>query len=181
MYRYSIQVCFVLDLNDLRTRNSTAISATRFARTGVTSAAAPVLSCRWWHLTYSRSRKPNQLFVTTCGLYVCDTFNHSLVTPFASYLGLRIHLWLLSPASFLRLRHKYLSTLVLPCACSIVCFGRPSSDLEVIASAFLGTSFMIIAGNEIYNIAEIPNENHLVVQYTQNFAYQSFTILWTMA
>jgi len=40
---------------------------------------------------------------------------------------------------------------------------------------------MIIAGNEIYNIAEIPNENHLVVQYAQNFAYQSFTILWTMA
>lgn len=77
---------------DLDTHSSIAKSATRFARTGVTSAAASVLSCRWRHLSYSRFRIPNQLIVTTCGLHVSDTFNHSLVIPFASYLGLRINL-----------------------------------------------------------------------------------------
>ena len=77
---------------DLDTHSSTAKSATRFARTGVPSAAASVLSCRWRHLSYSRFRIPNQLIVTTCGLHVYDTFNHSLVIPFASYLGLRINL-----------------------------------------------------------------------------------------
>ena len=66
---------------------------------------------------------PNQLIVTTCGLHVCDTFNHSLVTPLASNLRLRINLRLLSPASSLRLRHKLFTTLVLPCACSIFASG----------------------------------------------------------
>ena len=66
---------------------------------------------------------PNQLIVTTCGLHVYDTFNHSLVTPLASNLRLRINLRLLSPASSLRLRHKLFTTLVLPCACSIFASG----------------------------------------------------------
>ena len=44
---------------------------------------------------------------------------HSL----SSSLGLCINLRLLSPASFLRLRHKFFPTLVLPCACSTITSG----------------------------------------------------------
>ena len=74
---------------------------------------------------------------------------HSL----SSSLGLCINLRLLSPASFLRLRHKFFPTLVLPCACSTYCFGRPSSDLEVIASVFLGATLMIKGDHSLRNIA----------------------------
>jgi len=61
------------------------------------------------------------------------------------------------------------------------CFGRSSSDLEVIASAFLGTSLIINAANSLSNIAEIPNENHLIVQLAQYFAYQSVAFLCVIA
>ena len=44
---------------------------------------------------------------------------HSL----SSHLGLCINLRLLSPASSLRLRHKFFPTLVLPCACSTIASG----------------------------------------------------------
>jgi hypothetical protein len=33
-------------------------------------------------------------------------------------------------------------------------FGRPSSDLEVIASVFLGASLIILGGHGVRNIAE---------------------------
>ena len=49
--------------------------------------------------------------------------------------------------------------------------------LEVIASVFLGASLMIYGDISLSNIAEIPNENHLVVQTAQNFVYQSVTVL----
>ena len=62
---------------------------------------------------------PNQLIVTTCGLHVYDTFNHSLVTPsvlisdFVSTFDccLRLRFFGFATSNF--------PTLVLPCACSI--------------------------------------------------------------
>ena len=49
--------------------------------------------------------------------------------------------------------------------------------LEVITSVFLGAILIVIAGISFINIAEVPNENHLIVQLAQYFVYQSVDVL----
>jgi hypothetical protein len=70
------------------------------------------------------------------------------------HLGLRINLRLLSPASFPRLRHKFFLNSGSSLRLLDFYFGRPSSDLEVIASVFLGASLIILGGYGVRNIAE---------------------------
>ena len=109
---------------------------------------------------------PNQLIVTTCGLYVYDTFNHSLVTPLASFSD--------SVSAF-----DVISDFVSP-ASPQVYFNSGSSlrlldlllraaflGLEVIASVFLGADFIVQPQTPCNNIATILNENHLLVQFAQ--------------
>ena len=103
---------------------------------------------------------------------------HSLSSLISDYVSAFGHYTL---TSFLRLRHKSSYNSGSSLRLLDYCFGRSSSDLEVIASAFLGTSLIINAAISLSNIAEIPNENHLIVQLAQSFAYQSVAFLCAIA